>query len=445
LTRHHLRDLVGLKPGEGVAALLAGVMFFCLMTAYFILKPLRDEMGIAGGVDNLPNLYLVTLAVMMAAAPLFGWVSRERDRESFLPLVYRFFAVNLLVFFLALRVAPETDIWLGRVFYVWAAVFNLFCLSLFWGFMADGFGYRRGRRVFGVIAVGGTAGAVLGASVTDLLVPALGRINLLLVSLVFLEVTVQVVRPLSRRLRQLPEDDTASSPADEAAPRPAKRGSPLAGVSLVLRSPYLLAICGFLLLYTMSSTLLYLAQANLVAAAADARVARAQLLARIEVWVQSATLITQLTLTGRIMRRVGTAPLLASLPLVTGAGFLLLGLNPSLVALVAVQVLRRTLRYALVKPAQESLFTPLAPLAQYRAKSFIDTFVYRGGDAVGAGAYNLLTQALGLGLSGVAFAAVPLCLIWALVATHLGRRQRALAAGSAPPDPAMIAATGRNA
>ena len=406
-------------------------MFFCLMTAYFIIKPLRDEMGIAGGVRNLPHLYLFTLGSMLLLAPLFGWATRGRKREDFLPLVYRFFGVHLLGFFLALRFLPESDPWLGRVFYVWTAVFNLFCLSLFWGFMADGLGFRRGRRVIGVVAVGGTSGAILGSVITDLLVGSLGRIPLLLVSLVFLELTVQCVRPLSKRFYRLRE-------GDEPTPQPSivpSRPSIVAGIQLVLKSPYLQAICAFLVLYSLSSTFLYLAQANIVAAAENGRIARAQLLARIEVWVQTTTLITQLTLTGRVLKRVGSGPVLAALPIVTGLGFVALGLWPGLLVLVVVQVMRRTLNYALTKPARESLYTPLRPDAQYQAKSFIDTFVYRGGDAMGATSYDVLTG-LGLGISGIAFAAVPLCMVWALVAVHLGRRQRAMADGRMNTDPA---------
>jgi len=430
MSRDHLRELAGLRPGEGAVALRAAAMFFCLMTAYFILKPVRDEMGIAGGVRNLPNLYLVTLGVMLVAAPLFGWVTRGRRREQFLPLVYRFFALNLLAFFLALRLLPDADPWLGRVFYVWVSVFNLFSLSLFWGLLADGLGFRHGRRVFGVVAVGGTAGAVLGAGLTDLLVGVIGRLPLLLVSLAFLEAAVQLVGPVSRRcdrLRAVHEPDRAPIAPD--------RPSPLSGIMLVARSPYLIAICAFLVLYSLGSTFLYFAQAHIVATAAEARAERTQLLARIEIFVQTATLITQLTLTGRALRRLGTGPVLATLPVLTGLGFVALGLWPGLVVLVGVQVLRRTLNYALVKPARESLYTPLAPAAQYRAKSFIDTFVYRGGDALGAGAFDLL-GALGLGLSGIAFAAVPLCVIWGGVAWHLGRRQAALARGE-DRDPAV--------
>ncbi len=430
--RAHLHRLTGLEPGEGWPALQAALLFFCLMAAYFILKPLRDEMGIAGGVRNLPYLYLFTLGTMLVAAPLFGWLSRGRDRERFLPPFYRFFAANLLAFFALLHLWPAADLWLGRVFYVWVSVFNLFSLSVFWGFLADGLGFQRGRRFFGIVAIGGTAGAVLRAGLTDLLAGLLGRLPLLLVSAAFLELSVRWIGPLSRRFRQLtdPVAGDASSEGRAAAAATARaaaagpRESLLAGVALVLRSPYLQAICAFLLLYSLSSTFLYLAQAGIVAAAADDRAARAQLLARIEIWVQSATLLMQLLITGRAMRRFGSGRVLAVLPLVTAAGFVVLGLHPAWTALVVVQMLRRVTNYALVKPARESLFTSLHPAAQYRAKSFIDTFVYRGGDALGAGIYEALVVA-GLSLSGISLAAVPLCLLWTLVAVRLGRRQAA--------------------
>lgn len=430
MTRHQLRRIIGLAPGEGALAALAASMVFCLMAAYFILKPLRDEMGIAGGVRNLPYLYLVTLAVMLVATPLFGWASRGRRREDFLPRVYRFFGLNLLVFFALLSLAPAWDLWLGRVFYVWVSVFNLFSLSIFWGFLADGLGYARSRRLFGIIAIGATAGAILGASLTELLVGGLGRLPLLLVSAAGLELAVQLIGVLSRRFERLESaapEPTAAAAAATVRPLPGAqpRESVLAGIALVARSPYLLAICAFLLLYSLSSTFLYLAQAGIVAAAEDGRIARAQLLARIEIWVQSATLATQLLITGRVLRRFGSGRVLAVLPLVTAAGFVALGLNPVLVVLVLVQVLRRVTNYALVKPARESLFTVLTATAQYRAKSFIDTFVYRGGDALGAAVYGGLT-ALGVALSGIAAVAVPLCLIWTLVAVDLGRRQQRL-------------------
>jgi ATP:ADP antiporter, AAA family len=420
-----LRRLTGLAPGEGTTAVLAAVLFFFLMAAYFILKPLRDEMGIAGGVRNLPHLYLYTLAAMLAAAPAFGWLSRGRRREFFVPATYHVFAANLIVFFLLLGLRPESEPVVGRVFYVWVSVFNLFSLSLFWGYMADGFGVVRSRRSFGVVAVGGTVGALAGSSVTALLVSAVGRLPLLLISAGCLEIAVVLVLVLSRRFATL---SIATTAADD---RP--RHDVLAGIKLTVRSPYLLAISAFLVLYSLTSTFVYFEQAALVAAAERSRVGRTELLAAIELWVQGVTLALQIFGTGRIVTRLGLGLTLALLPVLTGLGFLALAFAPILGVLIGFQVVRKASNYALVKPARESLFAPLGADEKYRAKSFIDTFVYRGGDACGAAFFGRL-QTAGLGHVGAALTGSALAALWTLVALHLGRRQASLAV-PAPPDP----------
>jgi ATP:ADP antiporter, AAA family len=417
-----LRRLTGLAPGEGTTAALAALLFFFLMAAYFILKPLRDEMGLAGGVENLPHLYLYTLASMLAAAPAFGWLSRRRRREVFVPVTYHVFTANLVIFFLLLGLRPAAEPVVGRVFYVWVSVFNLFALSLFWGFMADGFGVARARRAFGVVAVGGTVGALVGSSLTALLVSAVGRLPLLLVSAACLETAAALVLVLSRRFAAL----TAAT--STSADRP--RQDVLAGIKLTARSPYLLAISAFLLLYSLTSTFVYFEQAALVAAAEHSRVGRTELFAGIERWVQGVTLVLQLFGTGRIMTRIGLGLTLALLPVLTGLGFLALALAPVLAVLVGFQVVRKAANYALVKPAREALFAPLGPDEKYRAKSFIDTFVYRGGDAVGAAFFGRL-QAAGIGHGGGALVGTGLAAVWTVVALHLGRRQRSLAATTA--------------
>lgn len=413
-----LRRLTGLAAGEGTTAALAAVLFFFLMAAYFILKPLRDEMGIAGGVKNLPNLYLYTLAAMLAAAPAFGWLSRGRRREVFVPAAYHFFAANLVLFFLVLGLRPASEPVAGRVFYVWVSVFNLFTLSLFWGYMADGFGVARARRAFGVVAVGGTVGALAGSSLTAALVSATGRLPLLLVSAGCLEVAVVLVLVLSRRFAAL----ATASPA--AAGRP--RHDVLAGIKLTARSPYLLAISAFLVLYSLTSTFVYFEQAALVAAADRSRVGRTELLAAIELWVQGVTLVLQIFGTSRIVTRLGLGLTLALLPVLTGLGFLALAFVPALGVLIGFQVVRKAANYALVKPARESLYAPLGPDEKYRAKSFIDTFVYRGGDAAGAAFFGRL-QAAGLGHGGAALVGTALAAVWTFVALHLGRQQASLA------------------
>jgi AAA family ATP:ADP antiporter len=426
-----LRRLTGLAPGEGTTAVLAALLFFFLMAAYFILKPLRDEMGIAGGVKNLPNLYLFTLAAMLVAAPAFGWLSRGRRRESFIPAAYHFFAANLVVFFLLLGLRPASEPVVGRVFFVWVSVFNLFTLSLFWGYMADGFGVGRARRALGLVAVGGTVGALAGSSLTALLVSAVGRLPLLLVSAGCLEIAVGLVLVLSRRFAALTPLSTG------VADRP--RGGILAGITLTLRSPYLQAISAFLVLYSLTSTFVYFEQATLVEAAERSRVGRAGLLAGIELCIQGVTLALQLFGSGRIVTRIGVGLTLALLPVLTGLGFLALAFAPVLGVLIGFQVVRKAANYALVKPAREALYAPLGPDEKYRAKSFIDTFVYRGGDAGGAAFFGRL-QSAGLGHSGVALVGTTLAALWTLVALHLGRRHQRLAQDAreplcAPADP----------
>ncbi len=418
----HLRRLTGLAPGEGPTAVLAAVLFFCLMAAYFILKPLRDEMGIAGGVEKLPHLYLYTLTAMLVAAPAFGWLSRGRRREVFVPATFHVFAANLVVFLVLLGLRPASEPVVGPVFYVWVSVFNLFTLSLFWGYMADGFGVARSRRVFGVVAVGGTVGALAGSSLTAALVSTVGRLPLLLISAGCLEVAVVLVLALSRRF-------AAMAPVALVADRP--HHDVLTGIKQTARSPYLLAISAFLVLYSLTSTFVYFEQAALVAAAERSRVGRAELLAAIELWVQGVTLVLQIFGTGRIVTRLGVGLTLALLPVLTGLGFLALALAPILGVLIGFQVVRKAANYALVKPARESLYAPLGADEKYRAKSFIDTFVYRGGDAAGAAFFGRL-QALGLGHGGAAAVGTALAALWTLVALHLGRRHASLAVPASP-------------
>lgn len=233
-----LTKVANARPGETRAMLWAFGYFFCLLCSYYILRPLRDEMGISGGVDKLPWLFTVTFLVMLLAVPSFGWAVARFTRRRLIPITYRFFAMNLVLFFVLLR-AAEDDPVVARAFFVWVSVFNLFVVSVFWSFMADIFSTEQGRRLFGFIAAGGSVGAILGPSITAALVGPLGAVNLLLVSAALLEAAVLCVRRLLR------------GPAGEAAPAEgpdregrAIGGGLLAGITEVARSPYLLGICG---------------------------------------------------------------------------------------------------------------------------------------------------------------------------------------------------------
>ncbi len=414
MTRRLVR-LLALREGETAPVLLSCLVFWLLMSGYYILRPIRDEMGIAGGEDLLHRLFLVTLAVTAAAAPAVGWLVRRFRREVFLPAALRFFALNLVLFYTALKLAdPRQLAWAGRVFYVWLSVFNLAALSLFWSFMADGFGYERGRRVFGIVAVAGTVGAVTGSGLTTALAQAVGRPALLLAALALMETAARLLPVLSRRFDRLPgAPDRAAEAADSGV---------LAGLTRLVRSPYLAGAAGYVFLYTLLNTLLYFEKARLVAAGVAGADARTAVLGSIDLWANLLTLTVQLLATGRLLQRVGAGPLLVLLPAGFAAAFAALGAWPSLGLFIVLQTVLRAANYALAKPARETLFTVVPREDRYKAKNVIDTFVYRGGDAVG----SVVSAAVG----AAAAVAVPAAAAWAVLAVLLGRRQRQLATGA---------------
>jgi len=417
--RRLIHRATGVREGELTVALLCCAFFFCILSGYYVLRPLREEMGLAGGVDNLPRLYLVNLGVMLLAAPLFGALMKRVARRRIVPLVFRFFVLNLLVFLgLAYWLPADAQIGLGRVFYVWISVFNMWAVSLFWATMADRIDLSRSKRLFGFIAVGGTLGGIAGAGATALLVETIGRIKPILITVVMLELAVQCVRALWRQpsLRREPDAAAISRPS----------AGILSGLTATLRSPYLLGIAGFIVLYSLSSTFLYFAQAHIVHDETAERTARAILFARIDLWTNLLTLVLQLGLAGRLIPRIGVGATLTLLPVVTALGFAVLAFAPSYGTVLIFQAVRRAGNYALARPARETLYTIVSVDQRYKAKSFIDTFVYRGGDAVGATVFNILDKA-GAGLAGVSLTAIPLALIWGGVGAVLGSAQQRLA------------------
>lgn len=427
--------IVNVRENETRATVLSFLYFFCLLAGYYTLRPLREEMGLAGGVRNLPWMFQATLVATLLVVPVFGWCAHRFERHVLLPVVYRAATAQLLGFWaLTLALGSNAEIWLGRVFYVWLSVFNMFVVSVFWAFLADGFSVGQSKRLFGLVAAGGSLGAIVGAWITADLVDVLGRVHLLLVAVVFLELAVQCIRRLHPEFERMRAVDEGVKVAEITRRRTAEHaswrgpfGGALNGIGLTLRSPYLLGISGFLMLYSLLSTFLYFEQANIVAEAFESREARATMFARIDLWVNLLTLTTQIFLSGRIMRRLGIAATLVLLPAITAVGFSALGTAPVLFVLVAFQVLRRASNYALIRPARETLFTTVSREERYKAKNFIDTFVYRGGDSVGSFAFDGLTR-LGLGMGPIAWIAVPIAGAWGVIGFWLGRRQSRMAA-----------------
>ncbi|MBK9797095.1 MAG: MFS transporter [Holophagaceae bacterium] len=423
-----LRRLVLLEEGEAPALLWSAAYFFLLLFGYYLLRPVREAIGIARGADRLPWLMTGTLLVMALANPAFAALVSRLPRRRFIPAAYRCFALTMLAFFLAFRFLPHRGgPALGYAFYIWLSVFNLFVVSVFWGLMSDVWSERQGQRLFGFIATGGTLGAIAGAALTGLLTKGflLGSLrikvdplSLLLLSMVTVELAVQCVGRLAAIFKL---GDVAHGPRE---PGP----GPLEGLRLIATSRYLQLICAYMLLFTITSTFLYLQQGAIVERAFSGTAARTAAFARIDLWVNVLTLATQVFLTGRIITTLGIPFVLAILPVLTLGGFGALWLWPTFGVMALFQVLRRGLHYAVDRPAREILYIPLGPEERYKAKPFVDTFVYRSGDLLGVWAPTALAAlALPVGLAAVGCSG-----LWLGSSLALGRRVKG--AGSQSPD-----------
>jgi AAA family ATP:ADP antiporter len=373
-------------------------------------------------VENLQWLFTGTLLGMIAVNPPFAALVAKLPRAQFIAFAYRFFAANLLVFVALLHVASgEQNIWIGRVFFIWTSVFNLFVVSVFWALMVDVFDAEQGKRLFGFIAAGATLGGIVGSSFTASLAKQVPASYLLLTSAGLLEVGVFCVRRLSRlsdALRQRPATRSDDMPIG---------GSVLAGFAHAFKSPYLVNVSLFLLMFAITSTFLYFQQAEIVKNYFAERGARTAFFARVDLWVNTLTLGAQLFITGRLLRWIGVAMTLAVLPLLSVVGFSTLAWMPTIAVLVAYQVIRRAGNFAFARPSREVLFTVVPREDKYKAKSFIDTVIYRLGDQVGAWSYAGLGL-FGLGMMGISLVAVPISMAWLLNAVWLGRKQKSLEA-----------------
>ncbi|MGB3210423.1 MAG: MFS transporter [Desulforhopalus sp.] len=409
---------IHIKPGEGRALVWSFSYFFSLLCSYYIIRPMRDEMGILGGVENLQWLFTGTLVVMTAVIPLFGWISSRFPRRRFLPYIYLFFIAMLLLFY-GLMGESGPSAYVARAFFIWVSVFNLFVVSVFWSFMADLYNNEQARRLFGCIAAGGTVGALIGPAITAILVQPLGSRNLLLVSAIFLVWAILCINRLSTW--------SDSKMSKEKEPLAIHQDTPVsggiwAGIIMVCRSPYLIGICLLILLYTTLSTFLYLMQAQIIRDAFVDSAQRTAVFAAIDLAVNGSTLVLQIFLTGRLVKWFGLAVVLAIIPVLLAIGLTLLSILPVLSVLLSVQIIRRAGNYAVMKPAREMLYVVLRREEKYKAKNVIDTVIYRAGDAVSSWVYAGM-RVVGMSVSGIALIAVPLSLLWAVVAFGLGRQQ----------------------
>jgi AAA family ATP:ADP antiporter len=410
-----LQRAVPASPRERSAALWSFAYFFTLLAGYYVLRPLRDQMGIAGGVKNLPWLFTATFLSLLVAQPLYGALVARLPRVRFIPIVYHFFVANLVLFWVLLTFDVEKVI-VARAFFVWVSVFNLFAVAVFWSFMADLFTAEQGKRLFGFIGAGGTAGALLGPVVTILLSAPLGPVNLLIAAAAFLEAAVFCVHRVER---------VANAPTNVDPRRQRVGGSALAALPELIRSPFLMGVAIWVSLLSFGATIAYFAQANIVSATIHDAATQTRLFAGIDLAVGLLSLATQVFATGKFLKRFGTGVAAAALPAVYVVGFAALAIAPSLSVVVTLQVTQRWMNFAIANPARQVFFTVVGREEKYKAKNLIDVVIYRGSDALYGWVYDSL-QALGLKLGAVALCALPVVAGWLILSTALGRTQERL-------------------
>lgn len=425
-----LKKIFPVEREEWGPVLLATAYGFCILFSYYILRPVRDEISTADR-GNLQLLWTAVFFVMVLAVPLYSALVSRYSRGVFIPLANRFFGLNLIFFFLALEFLPvATRPWIDRVFYVWGSVFALFVVTVFWGFIVDLFRDQQGKRVFGFIAVGSSLGGILGSLFTSLIAHLVPTFVLLLVAVAPLEVAAWLAWFLHRR-----SGAGQTALRTEGAERIA--GNAWSGIGLVFGSPYLRAIAGYIFLMTFASAILYFQQAELVGQAFEDRGVRTVFLARIDLAVNILTILTQGLLAAHVIRWIGVGLSLAFLPALILLGFLGLGTYPLLAVLVVLQILYRTGRYAIARPAREVLFTVVGREERYKSKAFIDAAVYRGGDLVNGWIYAGLA-ALGLTVGAISLVAVPVMAVWVGTGLYLGKAQEEKAAAGSGDLPAIL-------
>ncbi|VVM57658.1 NTP/NDP exchange transporter [Pseudomonas fluorescens] len=404
-------------PAERTALVLGFAFHFCVLASYYLVRPLRDALGLEGGADKLQWLFTATFVVMLLMVPLFGALVSRLPASRFIPLIYRFVALTMLMFgvLIAAKIAP---VQVGQVFFVWISVYNLFIVSIFWSVLVDRFSSEQGLRVFGFIAAGGTLGTFVGPLLAATLATRLGPIALTLAAALLLELAVRCYRALLSR--------TDAQAACLAQGHRRMGGSMLAGVTLIARSPYLLGLVLFMLLHTTAATFLYFEQGRIVAGSYADVASRTRFFALIDLIVSALTLTFQLLLTGPLIRRVGVGGALVALPVVTLVAFTAMAWSPVPATVALAQGLRRAIEFSVVRPAREVLWTVVSREEKYKAKNVIETLVYRGGDAV-SGWLSVGLAAAGAGFGVVAVWIVPVAGAWGGVCYWLARRQRQMA------------------
>ena len=406
-----------IKPNEIRATLLSFSFVFLLMTAYFILRPVRDAMSSDWTDTELSWLWTSTFFFSFIAVSLYGEIISRIKFNYVVPGVYVFFSISFFAFNFLSLILIDPDI-INKIFYVWLSVFSLFHVSIFWSFISNIFSKEQAPRLFGFIASGASIGAILGPSVPILFANQVGTMNLLIIAGIILLIPV----PLISWLEKIQFSELKNHKVNLDETKNTIKKDFLSGFSSLIKNPYLISISLFILFYVVMNTFIYFELRKLLID--FDRDARTQIWASIDLIVNVLAIVTAIFLTGRITTRFGMPTTLALIPVLMVLGWLVVAISPILLFLIGLQVIRRAGNYAITKPGREMLFTLVDNEARYKVKPVIDIVVYRGGDMLTAWFYTFLTATLGLGLSGVSIIAAAVASLWALTGLYLGKRYK---------------------
>jgi len=456
--------ILNIKKEEQPLAVLSAVYFFCILCGYFFLRPVRDAMGVARGMDELRWLFVGTAVVSLLCVLAFGGIVARTNRRRFIPIGY-LFVIGCLIVFSGMLIADgaagggligtdtETPVarYVGYTFFVWLSTANLFVTSVFWAFMVDIFDVGQGKRMFAFIGIGGTLGALVGGWATNVISGMTDSVylpaGLMLTGAAFFGLAIVVMLSLDRLVfgsqrSQLTADGAAIEGHQRAGDRDVAGeggigGTFWEGAQAVVHSPYLLGIGAYIMLMAISNTLIYFTQALVISNNTDTFSELVAGFALFDALAQVATLFVQIFVTTHVIKRIGVGWTLVILPVVTMTGFAILSAWTVFGVMAVFQAVQRATRYAVSRPARETLFSVVSPSEKYKAKPFVDVFLYRGGDVAGVGVDGMFA-ALGLTLAWVAAAAVPVAGVWAVLCLALGRAQQAKDTGSPVSEPPRV-------
>ena len=409
-----LQTSLNIEDHEVKAALSSFLFVVILMSAYYILRPVRDAMASDWTDAEVSWLWTLNFFISTAVVAVYGIAVSRFRFQLLVPAMYGIFALTFVVFYVLASTSGDRTL-IDKSFYVWVSVFSLFHISVFWSFMSDLFNKEQAGRLFSIIAVGASVGGLIGPTIPSFFSESLGTDNLMLIASVMLLIPI----PIIFYLQSLKSSDLRNEDFYLKKPNATIGGNPFSGFKMFFANPYLLAIGLFIFLYTGVSSFVYFELKNLLSELS--RVERTAVWAKMDLAVNILSITTGLFATGRIVGKFGMPVTIALVPVLICVGLLILAISPFLAAVVTLQIVRRAGNYAVTRPAREMLFTRVDRETRFKAKPVIDIVAYRGGDMLMAWLFTGLTQGLGLGLAAVAMVGAGIAALWSMVGIYLGR------------------------